>query len=137
MRPFARIGVVTSLVMLWAVGLATAEEGLTRRDRQGPVTVTVTLLAPPTAGTPVRAKVVLDTHSVALDAVALDEVVALRVDGGDVAPTSVEQATGSGHHREAVVVFTPLAEPGSVRIVVKNVGGVVERSFAWELPIAR
>ena len=137
MRPFARIGVVTSLVALWAVGLTMAEEGLTRRDRQGPVTVTVTLLAPPTAGVPVRAKVVLDTHSVALDDVTLDQAVALRVDGGDVAPTSVEQATGSGHHREAVVVFAPLAEPGSVRIVVKNVGGVVERSFAWDLPTAR
>lgn len=137
MRPFVRIGVVASLVALWAVGLATAEEGLTRRDRQGPVTGTVTLLAPPAAGTPVRAKVVLDTHSVALDAVALDQAVALRIDGGDVAPTSVEQATGSGHHREAVLVFAPLAEPGSVRIVVKNVGGAVERSFAWELPTAR
>lgn len=136
MRRFAGIGIV-ALVALWAVGLATAEEGLMRRDRQGPVTVTVTLLAPPTAGTPVRAKVVLATHSVALDAVALDQAVALRIDGGDVAPTSVEQATGSGHHREAVLVFAPLAEPGSVRIVVKSVGGVVQRSFAWDLPTAR
>ena len=136
MRRFARIGIV-ALVALWAVGLATAEEGLTRRDRQGPVTVTVTLLAPPTAGVPVRAKVVLDTHSVALDAIALDQAVALRIDGGDVAPTSVQQATGSGHHREAVLVFAPVAEPGSVRIVVKNVGGVVERSFAWDPPTAR
>ena len=62
---------------------------------------------------------------------------ALRTEGSDLAATAVEQASGSGHHREAVIVFPPLAQPGRVRIVVKNVGGVAERAFDWELPAAR
>jgi hypothetical protein len=44
----------------------------------------------------------------------------------------VEQASGSGHHREAVLVFPPIAQPGPVRILVRNVGGVAERTFLWE-----
>ena len=65
-------------------------------------------------------------------------MVALRTpDGTDIAPVAVEQTSGAGHHREAVLVFPPLARPGDVRIVVKNVGGVAERSFSWELPPTR
>lgn len=132
-----RTTLVVSLLALAVVGLAQAEEPLTKRDQRGTVTVDVTLIAPKTAGEPVKAKVVLDTHAVALDAIALDQAVALRTDGGDLAATAVEQASGSGHHREAVLVFPPLPQPGRVRIVVKNVGGVAERAFDWELPAAR
>ena len=72
-----------------------------------------------------------------LDAIAFDKVVALRSpDGTDVAPTVVE-ATGGGHHRSAVLVFPPLAQAGPLKIVVKNVGGVADRSFVWELGPAR
>ena len=49
----------------------------------------------------------------------------------------LEAATGSGHHREAVLVFPPHAAAEALRIVVKNVGGVAERSFSWELLPAR
>ena len=85
-----------------------------------------------------KAKVVLDTHSVGLDGIAFDKVVALRSpDGADIAPTAVEQATGSGHHREATLVFPPPAQAGPLKIVVMNVGGVAERSFVWEMEPAR
>ena len=40
-------------------------------------------------------------------------------------------------HRNAVLVFPPPAQPGPVQIVVKDVGGVAERSFSWELPPPR
>lgn len=134
-RSVLRTGVVLSMAALWTVGLLEAREGLTRRDRQGPVTVTITLTAPPAIGAPVGAKVVFDTHSVGLDDIAFERAVAMRtLDGADIAPTALEQAKGSGHHREAVLVFPPLAQAGAVRIVVKNVGGVAERTFLWELP---
>lgn len=133
-----RAGLVLTLVIVWAAVSSEAQEGLTKRDRRGPVTVEVTLILPTATGEPIRAKVVLDTHSVALDGIALDQVVVLRVaDGADVAPTAVEAAQGSSHHREAVLVFPPVAGAGTVRILVKNVGGVAERSFSWELPPAR
>lgn len=133
MRSFFRVALVLAVIPLWAVGASEGQEGLTKRDRQGGVTVEVTLTAPPAIGAPLKAKVVLDTHSVALDGIKFEEAVALRTPGGiEIAPTAVEQATGSGHHREAVLVFPPLTPGGPVRIVVKNVGGVAERSLSWE-----
>ena len=106
---------------------------LTQTDRQGPVTVAVTLSGPPVVGTPVNARVVLDTHSIALDGIAFETAVVLRgPDGVEVAPTAVEQAKGSGHHREALLSFPPVRQPGTVQILVKAVGGVPERVFPWE-----
>ena len=133
MRSFLGIGLILALVVLGAVGAAEAQQGLTKQDRQGPVTVAVTLTDLPVVGAPLKAKVVLDTHSVALDGIAFDQAVAIRTpDGTDVAPTAVEQSKGSGHHREAVLVFPPPASAGPLKIVVKNIGGVAERSFVWE-----
>jgi hypothetical protein len=71
---------------------------------------------------------------VALDGVAFEQAVVIRLpNGADVPPTAVEQASGSGHHREAVLVFPPSPPGGGVQIVVKNVGGVAERTFTWAL----
>lgn len=138
MRAFLRTGFMLGIVVAWAAGTSTAQEGLTKRDTRGPVSVTVTLTAPPEAGVPVTARVVLDTHSVGLDDIALDQaVVMLNLDGTDLAPTAVEQAQGGSHHRQAVLVFPPLASAGPLKIVVRNVGGVAERSFVWELTPAR
>ena len=138
MRAVVRAGVILGMLTLWMAGSEDAQQGLTKQDRQGPVSVAITLTAPAEAGAPVKAKVVLDTHSVPLDGIKFEEAVVLRTpDGTDIAPTAVEQATGSGHHREAVLFFPSLAPAGEVRLIVKNVGGVAERSFSWELPPAR
>lgn len=84
-------------------------------------------------GVPIRATVVLDTHTVALDDVVFERAVALRTPGGaEVAPTRVEGVKGGGHHRQAVVVFPAVTEQGTVRMVVRNVGGIAERVFVWE-----
>ncbi len=132
--PF-RIGLILA-VALGAVGISQAQESLTKRDGQGPVKVAVTLTAAPAIGAPIKARITLDTHSVGLDGIAFEQAVTLRApDGSDVLPMAVEQVKGGGHHREAVVVFPPLAQVPVVRIVVKNVGGVAERSFLWELPL--
>ena len=138
MRSFARVAVALAMAALWAAGGSEAQESLTKQDRQGPVTVAVTLTAAPAVGAPIKVKVVLDTHSVGLDGIAFDKIVALRSpDGADIAPTAVEQATGSGHHREATLVFPPPAQAGPLKIVIKNVGGVAERSFVWEMEPGR
>ncbi len=133
MRASIRRGVALALVILGVVGSLDAQEGLTKRSQEGPVTVTLTLLAPPVAGSPLKVKLVLDTHSVALDGIALEQAVAMRgPDGVDSAPIAVEQAKGSGHHREAVIVLPAATQAGPVHVVVKNVGGVAERRFTWE-----
>jgi hypothetical protein len=124
------------ILMGLAVTAIAVEPTLSREDRRGGVMVTATLLPPVTADGPLRVKVVLDTHSVGLDDLAFESIVALRTpDGSDTTPVAIEEATGSGHHREAVVVFAALRNP--VLIVVKNVAGVAECSFSWELPAAR
>lgn len=128
-----------SIAILLALSAATAssgEEAATIRDRQGPVTVTVTLLEASATGT--KARVVLDTHSGSLDGIALEQAMSLLGPGGaDIAPTAVEQITGGGHHREAVLVFPATAGAAEVRIVARKVGGIAERVFRWSVPSAR
>ncbi|HEV8306659.1 MAG TPA: hypothetical protein VGW35_03250 [Methylomirabilota bacterium] len=132
MRLIRALGLMLVLVVSLGAVISDAQE-LTKTNRQGPVTVAVTLSAPPVVGVPFKARVVLDTHSVGLDGVAFESAVVLRgPDGVEVAPTAVEQVKGSGHHREAVVVFPPFSQPGPAYILVKAVGGVAERVFAWE-----
>ncbi len=137
MRSLSRLVIAVPLLSLWFLGAASGEPGLTRQDRQGPVTVAVTVLPPFAAETPLKVRIALDTHSVGLDDIALESAVALRsADDTDVAPVTVEQAKGGGHHRQAVLVFPPISSV-TVRIVVKNVGGVSERVFVWDLSQAR
>ena len=137
MRSVSLSAIALSMLTLSSSGIAWGQPGLTRRDRQGPVTVAVTVVSSPGVEAPLRARIALDTHSVSLDEIALESAVVLRsVDGTDIPPTAVEEARGSGHHRQAVVVFPPAAS-SSVRIVVKSVGGVSERIFDWDLSGAR
>jgi hypothetical protein len=50
---------------------------------------------------------VFGTYSAALDSVAVERAVAIPMpDGAEVLPVAVEQARDSGHHREAVLVFS-------------------------------
>ena len=136
MRAGLRVGLLVA-VLGTASGVS-AQDALTRRDGQGAVTVVVTLAGLPQVGVPIRATVVLDTHTVALEDVVFERAVVLRTPAdAEVAPTSVEGVKGSGHHRQAVVVFPPVTERGTVRIVVRNVGGIGERSFVWEPPVAQ
>jgi hypothetical protein len=99
----------------------------------GGVTVAVTLLGERSDAPAFQ--VVLDTHSVNLDAYRLEEIVRLRNgQGSEVAPAAVEGAKGSGHHREATVRFTwPQPRPNAVELVVKGVAGVPERVFQWPI----
>lgn len=133
MRSSVLAGAVATAVVLWALAAGGAQDGLTKRDTRGPVTVAVTLGGPPAAGAALRFRLVLDTHSVNLDGIVLEQAVSLRAaDGSAIAPTAVEDAKGGGHHREAVIVFPPPAQPGPVRIVVRDVGGIPERDFVLE-----
>ncbi len=110
MRPMRLLAMGLGALLLAAAGAGAQDAaGLTRTDRTGPVTVEVTPLPPMAAGEPLKLKVVLDTHSVNLDAIALERVVVVRSGAGAVPPVAVESAQGSGHHREALLVY-----PGSV-----------------------
>ena len=126
MRLFITVAAGTLLLFV----AAASAEPLARSDREGPVTVTITLLAPPAAGTLLGVRVVLDTHTVSLDGVRIDRAVALRTADGDIAPTRVD-VSGGGHHREAVLSFPPPQSGQPIVLVVTDVGGVPERLFTW------
>ena len=125
----------TMLIGLFGAGesFGAAAPGLARTNSGGGVTVKVTYLNPEDAAGP-RFQVVLDTHSVDLDAFDLKNVSVLRDDAGkDYQPTQLENK-GGGHHREVTLAF-PKSASGAKRLelVIKEIAGVKERSFRWEL----
>jgi hypothetical protein len=132
MRLMRALTLALVVATLLAAPPSDAQE-LTKTDRQGPVAVAVTLSTAAVVGAPFEVKVELDTHSVGLDGIAFERAVVWRgPDGVEVTPMAAEQVKGSGHHREAVLVFPAISQAGTGRIVVKDVGGVAERVFEWE-----
>jgi hypothetical protein len=105
----------------------------TRTDSGGGVTVKVTFLDLKASGD-LRFQVVLDTHSVNLDGYDLKAISVLRDNAGNTySPTAVENK-GSGHHRETTVSFAKVASGTKrVELVIKDVAGVKERIFRWDI----
>jgi len=114
-------------------GFAAAASHATRTDSGGGVTVKVTYLDSKTTDD-LRFQVVLDTHSVNLDGYDLKTITVLRDDAGkSYLPVRVENK-GSGHHRQTTVIFPRLSdEVKSLELVIKDVAGVKERTFRWDL----
>ena len=79
--------------------------------------------------------VVLDTHSVELDRYRFEDIVALRDQTGGEHAAGLVSSKGSGHHREATVEFKGADLTGSdyVELVIKDVAGVPERVFRFDL----
>jgi hypothetical protein len=132
-----------------APGPQTAEQpqNLTQQDTQGAVTVTATLLTPdtPRADGRLAVQIKLETHSVDLDQYQLEQLAVLRdPQGREIAALGLELASGSGHHREGVLVFpaTDLSgqasrspEAKTFTLILRGIGGVPDRVFRWELPL--
>ena len=134
MRGPLGIGGLLALTTLGLVELSEAQEGLSQRDVQGPVSVTITLTAPPVIGVLVNARVALDTHSVELDSIKFEEAVTLKDSGGaERHPISVRETRDGGHHREAVLVLPAPMRPGRLSIFVRGVGGITIRQFYWDV----
>jgi hypothetical protein len=99
----------------------------------GGVTVKVTYLNPK-GGDGARFQVALDTHSVNLDSYDLKTMTVLRDDAGNAYAPAAVANKGSGHHRETTVSFAKVATGTKrVELVVKDVAGVKERIFRWDL----
>jgi len=99
----------------------------------GGVTVTATLSKEQGEATAI--KIAFNTHSVDLNGYQFEKIVALRDESGRTYPLqAVENASGSGHHRQAVLRFgqvTPQAR--TIELIVKDVAGVKERIFRWSV----
>ncbi len=104
----------------------------TKADEQGQVTVKVTPQI--LNGDQWKFDVVLDTHSVDLsyDMVQIAELI--NGQGNTYKPIAWEGAPPGGHHREGVLVFQSVSPTSaSIELKIKDVGGVPERSFKWNL----
>jgi hypothetical protein len=112
---------------------AAAPAGVTQSSTGGGVTLKATLLNP-TGNEDLRFNIVLDTHSVDLDAYDLKAVSVLRDDAGNTyEPIRVENK-GGGHHRQVVLVFPrPKGNVKKLELVVKGIAGIEERSLRWDL----
>ncbi len=127
------LGTVASVAGWTGEGLAAsaAQAKLSQQVAGGGVTVAATLLKD--QGETTTIKLVLDTHSANLDGYNFEAIATLRDDTGKTYPVElVEKASGSGHHREAVLRFGKLSPPAkTVELIVKDVAEVKERIFRW------
>ena len=108
--------------------------GATQTSEGGEVTVVATWNGP-TAGAAIE--VVLDTHSVDLDALDLADAT-LRNDRGETLTARPWAAPKGGHHREGALSFDGNAEEflaGAkwLELVLLGVGDLPERTLRWEV----
>ena len=126
-------GLLFSALLLVNGTISVIASDATQAVAGGGVTVKVTYVNPK-GGDGARFQMALDTHSVNLDSYDLKTISVLRDDAGNTfSPTAVENK-GSGHHRETIVSFAKVAS-GTKRLelVIKDVAGVKERIFRWDL----
>lgn len=105
-----------------------------RENNEGPVVITVTPLNLKDNSSTWNFEIVLNTHSGSID----DDLVAVSelVDDQEklYKPVSWEGDNPGGHHRTGVLKFNPISpKPKSIELKIKNVGGVAERSFKWNI----
>jgi len=79
-------------------------------------------------------EVVMDTHTKPLDT-DLAQAAVLTDDGGArYEPVSWQGDPPGGHHRKGTLQFPlPAGKPKAVELTLKDIGGVNERVFRWEL----
>ena len=104
-----------------------------KTDDQPPVTVTITPIDILPESKEWKFNIVMDTHLVELDQDMTKVAVFVDDQSKEYAPLNWEGPVG-GHHREGVLVCNAVEPmPKSVEIKIKDIGGIPERSFKWNL----
>jgi hypothetical protein len=86
------------------------------------------------SATELRFEVVLDTHTAELTQDMREISVLSGVDGREFKPTAWEGDPPGGHHRQGVLVFSPISPmPGSLTLKLRGINRVPERIFAWSV----
>ncbi|MBI4296610.1 MAG: hypothetical protein HY667_05795 [Chloroflexi bacterium] len=110
--------------------------GLVQSNEGGAVTIAVKWLGQRNGS--LVFQVSMDTHSVDLDGYDLGKLSVLRDDAGQEYLPIFWQSAAGGHHRSGTLTFSV---PGfleqnagkSIYMVIRDVAGVAERDFRWEL----
>ena len=129
-------GLLLNISIGLGVGLSAESFGAVQSVAGGGVTAKVAFLNPKSGDEP-RFQIVLDTHSVNLDGYDLKTLASLRDDAGKAYASTGMENKGSGHHRETTVSFAKVsAEAKRLELVIKDVAGINERVFRWNLESA-
>ena len=94
------------------------------------------LVRPPTLklGQAVEFGIVLDSHSVEIVEDMAKSVVLRTETGKEYTPAAWDGDKPGGHHRTGVIRFAPLTDqPRRIELIIKDVAGVPERLYRWEL----
>ena len=77
-------------------------------------------------------EIALDTHSEELSVDLATAVVLVDDQGTEYPALGWEGDPPGGHHRAGVLSFAPITtQPRSVMLIIRQLGGVQERSFVW------
>lgn len=106
----------------------------TKENTEGPIAIAVTPLNLRENSPTWDFEVSLNTHSGSIEA-DLTAVSELLDDKGKLSkPVSWEGDNPGGHHRQGVLKFNTISpKPKSLELKIKNIGGISERSFQWNL----
>lgn len=106
----------------------------TKESSEGSVTVAVTPQSLDPSSSTWDFEIALNTHSEELNE-DLTTISELIDDQGKLyKPASWEGAPAGGHHRQGILKFNPISpKPKSLELKIRNVGGIEERSFKWNL----
>ena len=110
----------------------TTQKWESQTDEQGQISVTVT---PQTlSGAQWKFRIVFDTHSGNLDDDPLQVTVLVDNKGNTYQATAWEGQGPGDHHREGVLIFN-VSNPALsfITLKIRNVGGVPDRSFKWNI----
>lgn len=101
-------------------------------NEEGGVSVE-TVLTELSAGAPVKFNITFTTHQGDLNLDLLKQAVLFDDQGKAYAPQSWDGGSG-GHHLSGNLVFSSLpARTKKIKLVIKDIYGVAEREFEWEL----
>ncbi len=104
-----------------------------KTDNQAAVSITVTSIDISSQSKEWKFDIVMDTHSVELDQDMTESAVLIDGQDKEYKPIGWEGPSG-GHHREGVLVFDPIEPmPKYIELKIKNIGGVTERLFKWNI----
>ena len=105
-----------------------------KTDDQLPVTIKITPVKFGKDAETWKFQVVFDTHSGSLDEDPTQVAVLTDDRGNAYKPIAWEGPGPGGHHREGVLVFNPVyPTPEYIELKIKNVGGIPERLFRWDI----
>lgn len=106
----------------------------TKESNEGPVSVAVTPQSLESSLPTWNFEISLNTHSGSIDADLVTVSELMDDKGRSYKAVSWEGSASGGHHRSGVLKFNPISpKPKSLELKIKNVGGVSERSFKWNL----